>query len=131
MTLGEKIGAVVICFIIGMILVDAVAYSTPKGREAINKYFFTVQKADDVTNYKTKKKVEDTCRAMISSYESDRLTFEQYKDSDNEEKQSWAEQAKMRANKTAATYNNYILENSFVWSGNIPADIRNELPYIK
>ena len=131
MTLGEKIGAVVICFTSGMILVAAVAYSTPKGREEINKYFFTVQKADDVTNYKTKKKVEDTCRAMISSYESDRLTFEQYKDSDNEEKQSWAEQAKMRANKTAATYNNYILENSFVWSGNIPADIRNELPYIE
>lgn len=96
-----------------------------------NTVEFVDRKIDDATNYETKKKVEDTCRAMISSYESDKLTFEQYKDSDNEEKQSWAEQAKMRANKTAATYNNYILENEFVWSGNVPADITNELPYIK
>ncbi|MBR5780419.1 MAG: hypothetical protein IKY27_00350 [Bacteroidales bacterium] len=88
-------------------------------------------KIDDSTRYETKKKVEDTCRAMIASYESDKLTYEQYKDSDNEEKQSWAEQAKMRANKTASTYNNYILENSYVWSGNIPTDIKNELWYIE
>ncbi len=96
-----------------------------------NTVEYVDRKIDDATNYETKKKVEDTCRSMISSYESDKLTFEQYKDSDSEEKQSWAEQAKMRANKTASTYNNYILENDFVWSGNIPADIANELPYIK
>lgn len=95
-----------------------------------NKIDFLNQKIDDATNYETIKKVEDTCRAMIASYESDKLTYEQYKDSDNEEKQSWAEQAKMRANKTASTYNNYILENSFVWSGNVPKDINRELPYI-
>ena len=40
-----------------------------------------------------------------------KATYEQYKDSDNEEKQSWGEQAKMRANKTATEYNNYILKN--------------------
>jgi hypothetical protein len=96
-----------------------------------NRVEFIDRKIDDATNYETIKKVEDTCRAMISSYESDRLTYEQYRDSDNEEKQSWAEQAKMRANKTAATYNNYILENSFVWSGNVPADIENELDYVE
>lgn len=67
---------------------------------------------------------------MQASYESDRLTYEQYKDSDNEEKQSWAEQAKMRANKTAATYNSYILENSFVWKDAVPDDIRIELPIL-
>ena len=89
------------------------------------------QKIDDATNYETIKKVEDTCRAMISSYESDKLTWQQYKDSDNAEKQSWAEQAKMRANKTASTYNNYILENSFVWSGNVPRDIKSRLEYIQ
>lgn len=96
-----------------------------------NKVTFVNHKIDDATNYETIKKVEDTCRAMISSYESDKLTYEQYVDSDNEEKQSWAEQAKMRANKTASTYNNYILENSFVWSGNVPSDMRTELPYLK
>ena len=68
---------------------------------------------------------------MIASYESDRLTYEQYKDSDSEEKQSWAEQAKMRANKTASSYNNYVLENSFVWQGNVPSDIRGRLPYLE
>lgn len=96
-----------------------------------NKVEYIDRKIDDATNYETLKKVEDTCRAMQASYESDRLTYEQYKDSDNEEKQSWAEQAKMRANKTAATYNNYILENSFVWSGNVPADIAGKLVYLE
>lgn len=108
-----------------------IAYITPSGRGAINTYFFGVQKVDDVTNYETIKKVEDICRAMISSYESDKLTYEQYKDSDNEEKRSWAEQAKMRANKTASSYNNYIIKNSFVWKDNIPSDIYMELETIE
>ena len=95
-----------------------------------NRIEYVDQKIDDATNYETIKKVEDTCRAMIASYESDKMTYIQYKDSDNEEKQSWAEQAKMRANKTASTYNNYILENSFVWQGNVPEDIAEELDYI-
>ena len=96
-----------------------------------NKVEYVDQKIDAATNYETIKKVEDSCRAMIASYESDKLTYEQYKDSDNEEKQSWAEQAKMRANKTASTYNNYILENSFVWEGNVPEDINDKLEYIQ
>ena len=98
---------------------------------ATNRIEYVDQKIDDATRYETIKKVEDTCRSMISSYESDKMTFEQYKDSDNEEKQSWAEQAKMRANKTASSYNNYILQNSYVWAGNIPEDIKEELEYIE
>lgn len=54
-----------------------------------------------------------------------------YAVTDNDEKKSWAEQAKMRANKTASTYNNYILENSFVWEDNIPSDINYKLEYIE
>lgn len=96
-----------------------------------NKVNYVGQKIDDATRYETIKEVEDTCRIMIASYEADKLTWEQYKDSDNEEKQSWAEQAKMRANKTASTYNNYILKNSFVWEGNVPDDIRSELEVLK
>lgn len=96
-----------------------------------NKVDYVGQKIDDSTRYETIKEVEDTCRTMISSYETDKLTWEQYKDSDNEEKQSWAEQAKMRANKTASIYNNYILKNSFVWDRNIPDDIRSELKVLK
>ena len=105
--------------------------ATPSGKAMWNNWFHAVQKVDDDTNYKTLKKVEDTCRSMIASYEADKLTYEQYKDSDNEEKQSWAEQAKMRANKTASSYNNYILKNSYVWKNNVPADIYLELETIE
>ena len=100
-------------------------------REVRQHRFHAGQKADDETNYQTLKKVEDTCRAMIASYEADKLTYEMYIDTDDEEKQSWAEQAKMRANKTASTYNNYILENDYVWKGNVPSDIYGRLPYIE
>lgn len=104
--------------------------ATPAGKTMWNNWFHAVQKADDDTNYKTRKKVEDTCRSMIASYNTDKLTYEQYKDSDNEEKQSWAEQAKMRANKTAVSYNEYILKNSYVWENNVPSDIDYQLAII-
>lgn len=96
-----------------------------------NKVDYVNQKIDDATNYETRKEVEDSCRAMVSSYEADKLTWEQYKDSDSSEQRSWADQAKMRANRTAANYNNYILKNSYVWSGNIPDDILSELKPIE
>lgn len=124
----SKVIGIIVC---AAIIVFGVAYITPGGRSAINTYFFGVQKADDSTNYETRKKVEDTCRSMISSYEADKLTYEQYKDSDSKEKQGWAEQAKMRANKTANSYNEYILKNNFVWSENIPSDIRSELEIVE
>ena len=123
-----------VCLSVLLILVIALPIFfnvTPTGKAMWNNWFHTVQKVDDDTNYKTLKKVEDTCRSMIASYEADKLTYEQYKDSDNEEKQSWAEQAKMRANKTASSYNNYILKNSYVWKNNVPADIYLELEIIE
>lgn len=96
----------------------------------INKVEWVDQKIEDRTSYDTMKKVEDTCRSMIASYKTDKATYEMYKTSDNAEKQSWAEQAKMRANKTANTYNEYILKNSYVWEGNIPDDIDANLQII-
>jgi hypothetical protein len=102
---------------------------TPVGRALWNQWFFAVQKADDATRYATRRQVEDTCRAMQASYAADRLASEQYKTGSAEER-GWAAQARMRANQTAATYNKYILENSFVWSGNVPSDIRQQLNYI-
>ena len=116
-----------VLLIVGLIYFTA----TPSGVATVNTWMHGLQKADDATNYDTLKKVEDTCRAMISSYESDKLTYEQYKDSDNEEKQSWAEQAKMRANKTAVEYNNYIIKNSYVWKNNVPSDIYMNLAVIE
>jgi hypothetical protein len=125
-------GKVMLCIILCLCVALPIYFgATPQGKAIWNNWFHAVQKADDDTNYKTRKKVEDTCRSMISSYNADKLTYEQYKDSDNEEKQEWAEQAKMRANKTASSYNNYILKNSYVWENNVPSDIHMQLQYLE
>ena len=117
-----------LCVVLLIIFIITIIFSaTPYGRALWNNWWHDIQRVDDLTNYETRKDVEDTRRPMISSYYADRLVYEQYKDSDNEEKQSWAEQAKMRANKTAIEYNNYILKNKYVFGGNVPIDIRHEL----
>ena len=122
----------VVLIVIGILLVLAILFFTcvPAGRALWNNWFFTVQKADDATRYETRKKVEDAARAMQATYESDKLIYNQYKDSEDPDERAIARQAQTRANRTAATYNNYILKNSFVWEGNVPADIRWELPYL-
>lgn len=126
--MSKKAAAVIIAACIGLVFFFA---ANPFGVMAWNSWFGLVQQADDATNYETRKQVEDTCRSMIASYEADRLTYEQYKDSEDSEERSWAAQARMRANRTASTYNNYILENSYVWADNVPEDIDMELEYLE
>lgn len=122
-------------FLIGLVLFVLIAFGfirfIPGIRALWNTNEYNLQMVDDATSYDTKKKVEDTCRSMIVSYETDKLTWEQYKDSDSKEQRGWADQAKMRANKTATSYNEYILKNVHVWLGNIPNDIRTELEIIE
>lgn len=114
------------------IAVIALIFVTGPALKAFNnRYAYNVQKADDATNYKTLKEVEDSCRAMMASYEADRLIFEQYRKSENEDAFEWAEQAKMRANRTAAQYNEFIRKNSFVWKDAIPDDIDEKLEYLE
>lgn len=127
----SKVGTIIVT-IISVILIGAIIFFgfTPGGRSVWNSYTHSLEKADE-NQYETKKQVEDTARAMIASYKSDVATYEQYKDSDNEEKQSWAEQAKMRANRTANSYNEYILKNSYVWEDNIHSDIDYSLPIVE
>ena len=127
----SKTEKVLTAILIALVLVVAFFCITPVGVALRNSYGFAVQKVDDATRYETRKKVEDTCRAMIANYEADRISYEQYKQSDDAEKQGWAEQAKMRANRTAASYNEYYLKNSFVWSGAVPSDIKGSLPYLE
>lgn len=127
----KKVLTIVGCLVLVLITGGIFFGATPLGRAAWNSWFYGVQKVDDATNYETRKKVEDSCRAMVASYEADKLTWEQYKDSDNDEEVSWANQAKMRANRTAANYNNYVLKNSYVWEGNIPVDILTALAAIE
>lgn len=127
----SKVGTIIVT-LISVILIGAIIFFgfTPGGRSVWNSYTHSLEKADE-NQYETKKQVEDTARSMIASYKSDVATYEQYKDSDNEEKQSWAEQAKMRANRTANSYNEYILKNSYVWEDNIPSDIDYSLPIVE
>lgn len=125
----------IITTLVVMILILAIGLviffsCTDPGRRIWNEWHYGLQKADDATQYATRKHVEDSCRAMMASYESDRLTWEQYKDADGEQR-GWADLAKMRANKTAASYNEYVLKNSFVWQGNIPDDVAQRLEYIQ
>ena len=127
----SKTEKVLTAILITLVLMAAFFCITPVGVALHNSYGFAVQKVDDATRYETRKKVEDTCRAMIANYEADRISYEQYKQSDDAEKQGWAEQAKMRANRTAASYNEYYLKNSFVWSGAVPSDIKGSLPYLE
>lgn len=103
---------------------------TPTGRTAWNNWWHDVGKADANSSYENRKQVEDTCRAMMASYKTDIDTYNMYKDSDNPEKQSWAEQARMRANKTANTYNEYVTKNTYIWQGNVPSDLVQWLPTI-
>lgn len=127
-----KAANIILLTILSMVLIVVIIFfaGTPTGRAIVNNWRFSLQKVDDVTLYEKRKEVEDACRAMMASYNADKLTYEQYRCSDNPEKQSWAEQAKMRANKTASSYNEYVLKNSFVWKDNVPADIYGKLEYI-
>ena len=121
------IGIIVLVILLSVVSVFLGWFNTWK----TNKIEYVDQKIEDATSYETRKTVEDSCRAMVASYEADKLTWEQYNGSENSEQQSWADQAKMRANRTASNYNNYVLKNSYVWDGNIPSDILEELPVIE
>ena len=55
----------------------------PLLRAARNSYNYGIQKIDEKTKYENLKQVEDTCRAMQASYESDKHMWEQYHESDN------------------------------------------------
>ena len=125
------IGITLMVLLIVMIGGCSIMSIIPSGRAFLNNWNYDLKKVDERTDYRTLKKVEDTCRSMISSYESDKLIYGQYKDSESKEKQTWAEEAKMRANRTATTYNEYILKNSYVWEDNVPGDIYMKLEYLE
>ena len=113
------------------IAVIALLIASPFGIMAINSFKYASHKVDDLTNYETKKKVENTCRNYIVSYEGDKLMYEMYKDYTSAEERKWAQNAKLRANKTAIAYNEYILKNNYVFDGNIPEDIKDKLEIIE
>lgn len=132
MSKGGIIATVLISILV-VILIGVLIYftCTPSGVAAWNNWKHGLQEVDDKTNYETLKQVEDTCRAMITQYNSDKLTYLTYKESDKEFEQELATQAKIRANNTASEYNNYILKNKYIWKDAVPADIYMTLEYIE
>lgn len=121
---------IVILLLVGVMIAVGFILFTPSGSGMVYRWDHSMKKARDSNYYETRKQVEDTCRASQSSYTADKLMWEQYKDSSGEEK-SWANQARMRANTTASTYNNYMLKNSHLFENNVPPDIAIELQYLK
>lgn len=93
----------------------------------INKIDYELEKQNDSQRYERRKQVENTARSMIASYESDKQTYLSMKDVNKEV----SLQAKIRANSTAISYNEYILKNSFLWADNVPSDIKSKLEIIE
>lgn len=120
-------------FIVGIVGLGALLMkdTSPAGRAIYNANEALIEEVDDATSYHKKKEVEDTCRASIVNYTKQKMTYEQYKDHPSADMRAIAEKSKILANSTAANYNEYILKNSHVFKGNIPADIQDELPYIE
>jgi hypothetical protein len=118
--------------ILTFLLIFALLFAfSPEIRGVFNRKAYEVQKVDDATNYATLKKIEDTALNMITNYGSDKLFYEQYVNSAKPEEQSWAMQAKARANRTAVMYNVYITENHYLWKDGLPDNLRIKLPTIE
>jgi len=117
-----------ICLLV--ILIGGGVIAAPHYLRWRNEFRFELQTIHDQTDYTTLRRVEDTARAMVATWEGDRLQWEQFKDSDVQEERNWANGALMRANRTATSFNNFILENSFVWAYGVPDDLQEPLPIL-
>lgn len=112
-------------------VITAIAFlffgATAIGRTVLNNYWHDVQKANENTSYETRKEVENTARAYISSYNADVDIYNTYCNSENENMQSYAESARIRAIQTANSYNEYLQKNSYIWEDNMPDDLPSTL----
>lgn len=124
-------GQIVLASILGVLIVVVLFFQAPNIHRFFNNWRFGIQEAHDQTDYATLRRVEDTARAMVASFEADRLQWEQFRDSDVQEERNWANGAMMRANRTASSFNNFMRENSFVWAYGIPSDIDFRMEYLR
>ena len=108
--------------IIWAIIIIAIALflgCTEKGRDIWRRYHCTMDNnCDNITN-KERVEAEEACRAMIAAWETDALTYKQNKDTNPAE----AEQARERANITAASYNDFMMVNGYLWDETLPDGI--------
>lgn len=124
---NQKGQALVAVLVLAGLICAVCATAIPSCRAAWNRYAADLRKVDDATTYETTRSVEDNCRAMQAAYRSDLANARVYAASGHKE---WAESLLVRVNRTAATYNEYVRRNNFVWRGNVPSDIDAELPMV-
>jgi len=119
----------VIAICLAAVFVVAVIFftATPMGRSLWNDYTHGLNKADE-NNYETRKQVEDTARSYLADYNADVDIYRAYCNSSNPDKQEYAEAARIRAIRTANSYNEYLRKNSYVWKDNMPSDLPYTLP---
>lgn len=117
---------------IGIMFICVIVFfgATPTGTALWNSWWHDVDKAAVNSSYISRKTTEDTARAMLASYRADILAWQQNITSDSKDMRSVALQAQLRANQTAASFNEYMRKNSYVWRSNIPHDLPLELPYL-
>jgi len=120
---------IIIVILVMALAVVLIVFAAPI-RGAINSWVFGIKKVDEVTDYGTLKNVEDTARSMQASYKADKQRYLQYKDSEDKDEKRWSNEARNKANSTAASYNEFILKNSYIWKAAMPPDIQMELPLI-
>lgn len=126
-----KKGTIVLVSVLATIVLGAGIFfgCTPTGRRIITGYDYAMEKAGE-NNYENRKKVEETCRAYVASYNADKAGYEQYKDSTDEYYYNLAQSYRQRANSTATTYNEYFTKNSYVFKDNVPSDLPTRLELI-
>lgn len=144
----------IMCVVLILLVLVALAFGifvscTPQGVEFWNNYKSSLEFVNDNTKYENRKKVEDSCRAMMATYKRDKIEYENNKKLYEENKklfedtgiESYLQQAtdymnlatgyRQQANNTVSTYNEYVLKNKSVWEDNVPADIDTELQYLE
>lgn len=115
----------VIASILGVILIVVMIIFMPSVIRSCNKWNARNIEADYDTNWEKQKEIEDTLRGYMASYNADKVTYETSTNNDIREA------AKIRANRTAAVYNEYYLKNSHIWKDRIPEDIKDRLPFLE
>lgn len=100
----------------------------------VNEYVFQREVVDQETDYRNRKGVEDSARALLTQYEFAKGEYETYKvfiGTDDKAKEQRALDSKTSANMVVSKYNNYLTENEFIFKGNLPNDIPYKLQMIE
>lgn len=103
-------------------------------RKMVNEYVFQREVVDQETDYRNRKGVEDSARALLTQYEFAKGEYETYKvfiGTDDKAKEQRALDSKTSANMVVSKYNNYLTENEFIFKGNLPNDIPYKLQMIE